>query len=108
MKKIFFILLLILVVACTTVNQPSKQVYGVMMKNAFERVFSEAQFDSICHADSLPTDLKKWQKLDIRDDETRVGSYEYLFIKRLGQNEQIYRLEDYGNGNYKITKRETK
>ena len=107
MRKLLFGALLAFLVACGSQKQVSKETYGMSMKNAFENVFSKAQFDSICFADSLPTDLRKWQRTQFRDFETREGETMYLFIKRLGKGEQIYRLEERGDS-FKITKREIK
>lgn len=91
--------------ACGTQKQEVTATDGTSMKNAFERLFTPSQFDSICVADSLPSDLNKWHRMAFRDHETRKGEYEYLFIKRLGKGEQVYRLEKIGTS-YKITKRE--
>lgn len=107
MKKLLFGAILAFLVACGSQTQVTKETYGISMKNAFENVFSKAQFDSICFVDSLPTDLKKWQRTQFRDFETREGETMYLFIKRLGNGEQIYRLEERGDS-FKITKREIK
>lgn len=108
MKKILIALGICFMLACASQHQITDSVNGLSMKNAFERSFTASQFDSICTADSLPTDLLKWQRTAIRDFETREGSYEYLFIKRLGKGEQIYRLEKINDDVYKITKREIK
>lgn len=86
-----------------TVNDKSSN-YGSSMINLFEDNFTEEQFDSICNADTIPSDLLKWHKNYIRDYETREGKTQYLFIKKLGNDEQIYRLEKVGN-TYNITKR---
>lgn len=107
MRKLLFGAILAFLAACGSQKQVTKVTYGMSMKNAFENVFSKAQFDSICFADSLPTDLKKWQKTQFRDFETSEGETMYLFIKRLGNGEQIYRLEERGDS-FKITKREIK
>ena len=107
MKKLLFVAIFAILAACSAQKRTSDVTYGLSMKNAFERVFSRSQFDSICVADSLPSDLRKWRRTQIRDFETREGETMYLFIKRLGNGEQIYRLEEVGGG-FKITKREIK
>jgi len=107
MRKLLFGAILAFLAACGSQKQVTETTYGMSMKNAFENVFSKAQFDSICFADSLPADLKKWQRTQFRDFETREGETMYLFIKRLGNGEQIYRLEERGDS-FKITKREIK
>ncbi len=108
MRKILFIAFISFLFACgSTQKGIETNAYGSSMKNAFERLFTKPQFDSICVADSLPTDLNKWHKMQIRDFESKDGKDMYLFIKKLGLNEQIYRIEVIGE-NFKITKRETK
>lgn len=42
-----------------------------------------------------------------RDFESRKGENIYLFIKKLGKGEKIYRVEKIGS-NFRITKREVK
>lgn len=109
MKKIlWFIMFTLVIVACGT-NKVSTGKYagGKVMKNAFESVFTKSQFDSICIVDTLPVDLEFWHKLYYRDYETRQPKTEYLFIKRLGKQESIYRLEPTDDSKYKITKRIT-
>ena len=108
MRKIIFITFILCLFACGSVQRSvDNNTYGEAMKNSFERLFTKPQFDSICAADSLPKDLKKWHKMQIRDFETKDGKEMYLFIKRLGKSEEIYRLETIGDS-LKITKRETK
>lgn len=105
MKKILFSGIIALLIACGSQRQTLDDNYGMSMKNAFEGVFTRPQFDSICFADSLPRDLKKWQRMQFKDYETKEFQFMYLFIKRLGKGEEVYRLEESGD-NFKITKRE--
>ena len=108
MRKVIFIAFILFLFACSSLQKSvENNIYGEAMKNSFERLFTKPQFDSICVADSLPKDLKKWHRMQIRDFETKDGKEMYLFIKRLGKNEQIFRLETIRDS-LKITKRETK
>ena len=81
--------------------------YGVSMKNAFERVFTVIQFDSICKADKISKDLTKWHSLSSRDGDTNEVFTEYLYITYRGNQEIVYRLIKVDNSHYKITKRIT-
>lgn len=106
-QKIFYLLLTAIILSCSSGKSISDgDVYSPIMKNAFEGIFTALQFDSICHADSLPTNVEKWQQMPIQDFETGDKKIEYLFIKSMGKNEQIYRLEK-RNENYFISKRIT-
>lgn len=109
MKKIIWLVMFTLVIASCGTNKVSTEKYagGNVMKNAFEAVFTNSQFDSICIADTLPSSLDLWHKMYYRDYETREAKTQYLFIKRLGKQESIYRLEPIDDSNYKITKRIT-
>jgi len=81
--------------------------YGLpMMKNLYEREFTQKQFDSICIADTLSPKLDRdWIQLMVRDYETREPIEAYMFIKSLGSDECIYRVVKQKNSKYKISKR---
>lgn len=98
----------LVIVACGT-NKVSSENYagGKVMKNAFEAVFTSSQFDSICIADTLPSRFAFWHKMNYKDFETNQIKTQYLFIKRLGKQESIYRLEPIDGLHCKITKRIT-
>ena len=68
MKKIFLITLTAILMACGT--QQTVTTFGGHMKNVYEKQFTQAQFDSICTTDKLPTDLTKWHKNTYNDFET--------------------------------------
>jgi len=104
MKKLLTLFITILLLGCTPKVIINTDSYGTSMINSYEKVFSNAQFDSIAIADSIPNDLTKWITLPLKDYEG-VGFYQYLYIKKLGQNEQIYRLEKVGEDSVFITKR---
>lgn len=82
--------------------------YGVVMENAFEGYWTKVQFDSICNADAIEKDLNKWHVVPLRDGETKSNISQYMYIKSLGQNEIIYRLQKISDDNFKITKRITR
>ena len=109
MKKILWLIMFALIIASCGTNKVSTEKYagGKVMKNAFEAVFTNLQFDSICNADTLPSKLESWRKMNYKDFETKQIKTQYLFIKRLGKQESIYRLEPTDDSNYKITKRIT-
>ena len=109
MKKILsLIFAIVFLCACGTKKAVvDEYVTGNVMKNAFESTFTYSQFDSICKADTIPVNLTDWHIVYIRDYETREVKIQYLFIKRLGKNESIYRLETIDDSKFKITKRIT-
>ena len=115
MKKILifiFIFIQIIAFACSTSKElvkpeDSEMTFGVMM-NAFEDYYTLSQFDSICIADNLNPNLQDWGKLKLTDYETKEKFIQYLFIKSLGNNEQIYRVQFVNDSIVKVTKRITK
>ncbi len=126
--KILFVLFLILtpiilinyntLMGCSNKNYPIEKVdtllidtienvYGLSMRNMYERVYTPYQFDSICKADHISKDLNKWHIFASRDGETGEPFQEYMYILSSRDKEIIYRLIKTNNGNYKITKRIT-
>lgn len=104
MKKLLALFITILLLGCTPKIITNIDSYETSMINSYEKVFSNAQFDSIAVADSISSNLTEWKALPLKDDEGDVF-YQYLYIKKLGQNEQIYRLEKIGKDSVFITKR---
>lgn len=80
-------------------------ILGVSMYNAFEKNFSEVQFDSICKADKLSNDLKQWYLFTSREGDTGDIFVEYMYIKNKLDQEIIYRLIPNKDNTYHITKR---
>ena len=107
MRNILIICMLFLLVSCAVNNQVAHAIYGAVMKKSFKDTCNKEQFDSVCLADTLPNDLTKWKRMLFRDFESRKGENIYLFIKKLGKGEKIYRVEKIGS-NFRITKREVK
>ena len=88
-------------------RQNDQETYATSMRILYERDFSRAQFDSICVADTIPVDLKLWKSYSMRDYETNKLITEYLYIKRLGANEEMFRLMMPTDSTYNIIKRIT-
>ena len=81
--------------------------YGLSMRILYDREFTHAQFDSICVADTIPANLDLWKAYFTRDFETNDVITEYLYIKRLGLNEELFRLMIKDEDTYNIYKRIT-
>ena len=104
-KLLIFILFFVALGACTPkIIVENQDLQGTIMINSFEKSFSNEQFDSIAFSDSIPNDLKKWHALYLKDNEG-IGFAQYMFIKKLGKGEIIYRLEKIGEDSVFITKR---
>lgn len=88
-----------------TPKQPEN--YGTSMKILYDQEFTRAQFDSICVADTIPMDLELWKAYSQIDYETSQPITEYLYIKRLGTNEEMFRLIMVNDSTYNIYKRIT-
>lgn len=85
----------------------TQETYGLSMKIIYDKNFSYAQFDSICVADTIPLDLKLWKMYSTTDYETNAIINEYMYIKRLGSNEELFRLMMVNDSTYNIYKRIT-
>lgn len=108
MKKLLFLAMLMTLVCCGTVTYVDTTNYGQTMEKTFDKMFSATQFDSICKADTIPSSLNSWEKSPILNDETEKYEYEYFYIKSLGKNQCIYRLEPSDKSDsVRITKRIT-
>ena len=83
------------------------ETYGMGMRILYDRNFSYAQFDSICVADTIPADLNLWKLYSATDYETNATIDEYMYIKRLGKDEEIFRLMMVNDSTYNIYKRIT-
>ena len=112
MKNIRKLLLWFIVIASVTScglfhKQPQNYTYGTSMRILYERDFTRAQFDSLCVADTIPANLKLWKSQSFRDYETNKLMKEYLYIKRLGSDEELFRLMMPTDTTYNIYKRIT-
>lgn len=93
--------------ACTSLNTSFTTEYNNTMRNEYEGYYTQYQLDSICGVDNIENDLSKWIIIGLRDDESKENVSQYIYIKSLGENECIYRVQKMENGLYKITKRIT-
>ena len=109
--KAFFVAILVIVSVggCGLLRRQKMQdvPYGASMRILYNRDFTRHQFDSICEADTIPSDLKLWKRYSTKDFETDSVIVEHLYIKRLGVNEEIFRLMVKGDDRYNIYKRVT-
>ena len=88
-------------------KQKDPETYGTSMRILYERDFTYRQFDSICVADTIPNNLDLWKAYYQFDYETNNAVIEYLYIKRLGASEELYRLMVIDEDTYNIYKRIT-
>jgi uncharacterized protein YceK len=88
-------------------KQQTPTTYGTSMRILYDRDFTRAQFDSICVADTIPMNLELWKAYSSRDYETSAVITEYMYIKRLGANEELFRLMIKEEDLYNIYKRIT-
>lgn len=106
MKKILFLLISCLLIACDGVNKNNSMILGTNMRNVYEKEFTQVQLDSICNNDSLPTELNKWHKTVYQDFENGRNITQYTFIKKLGKIQDIYCVEKL-DSTYRVTRRIT-
>ena len=76
------------------------------MRMLLDTTFTQHQFDSLCVADTINPNFKKWLNISFNDYETKEYIYEYIYIKKINEDEIVYRVI-VENDNYKITKRLT-
>ena len=110
MKKLLFILVMMLILACTPksiFNDGSKIIEG-QMSNLEIVYYNQHQMDSMCIADTLP-ELSNWQLIENRDYESgnKISLYFYLKQDTIINQELLYRAEK-NNSEFKVTKRLTK
>ena len=67
--------------------------------------FTKYQFDSLCVADSLPNDLKKWLYWEFIDYEDNKTIKEFIYIKKVNEDDIMYRV--IVDDNYNVMKRLT-
>jgi len=88
----------------TEINDGNQIIFGAMY-TAFEQDFTKVQFDSICNADRISNNLKKWHMLSSIDGESGQIFNEYMYIKYQNNVEYIYRLMMIDDNTYNISKR---
>ena len=104
MKKIFAFIVGFIVLSCNPkiVNGIEKsKIISTTMKGKY----SMAQFDSMCVADSLPRNLGYWDFLGLKDYESHERASLFFYIKNLGTDDVIYKVEETMDDSVKITKR---
>ena len=74
------------------------------MFNSMKGVYSKAQFDSMCVADTLPLNLFEWEMMWLKEYETGSEVTLYSIYKK----NVVYRVEKTANDSIKITKRQVK
>lgn len=89
----------------------SKKVTSTKESNSYmvmllDTTFTKHQFDSLCVADTINPNFKKWLNISFNDYETKEYIYEYIYTKKINEDEIVYRVI-IENDNYKITKRLT-
>lgn len=103
---------MMLVMCCKVQHNVSEFEYGdkgdTMLVTMFGS-YSARQFDSLCNADTLPTDLDEWQTFAAKDYETRRSITVWFYMKENGKFETVYKVESFKDGDsMRITKREIK
>lgn len=78
---------------------------GNIMANVMNKKISMAQFDSLCVADTLPNNLIEWKFLGLKEYESNKRVSLFMYMKRSGTGETVYRLEETMDDSVKITKR---
>jgi hypothetical protein len=106
MKKLFYLFISLLILACTpkSIVDGNKDMGNTMLLN-FSGKISMAQFDSMCVADTLPKNLMDWKFLGLKDYESNQRVSLFMYMKRNNKEEIMYRAEDTMDDSVKIIKR---
>lgn len=89
MKKrvLLAIMAIALLLSCST-RMVEKPYYGssayceYYMYNAFNISATQAQFDSICVADTIPNNLNEWSRMSYTDFETKERIVKYFIVRQ--------------------------
>lgn len=104
MKKIF-----VFIVGCIALSCNPKMINGIekskIISTPMKGKYSMAQFDSMCVADSLPRNLGYWDFLGLKDYETKQRTSLFFYIKNMGTDDILYKVEETMDDSVKITKR---
>jgi len=105
MRKL--LLFFIFLTACSSkiTTDGGEENIGNTMINVINKKLSITQFDSLCVADTLPSNLEYWRFLGVKDYESGEKVSLYMYLKFNGKNETTYRAEDTKDDSIKITKR---
>lgn len=108
MKRFLIILISLFITGCSIYKTNNEISYGSSnktMSNSFKNYYNIEQFDSICKADTLNTNISNWEVIKLKDYDTNENIYQYFYIKSIDNYEIIYRVHIINDSIYKITKR---
>jgi hypothetical protein len=107
MKKIFVFIIGFGMLACSPkiTTDGGEANIGNVMANVINKKMSMAQFDSLCNADTLPNNLGYWQFLGLKEYENNQRVSLFMYMKRNGSNEAVYRVEETMDDSVKVIKR---
>ena len=107
MKKIFAFIIGFIVLSCSPkiTTDGGENNIGNVMANVINKKLSMAQFDSLCTADTLPNNLGYWQFLGLKEYEHNQRVSLFMYMKRNGSNEAVYRVEETMDDSVKVIKR---
>jgi hypothetical protein len=106
MKNLFYLLFGIIILSCSPkVINGGDDILGNAMMIAYNQKVSMSQFDSICVADTLPRNLAQWTFLEFKEYELTKRVSLFMYLKRNGKKESMYRVEETMDDSVKIMKR---
>ena len=68
-------------ISCSTTMLNTDMIGQQYIKSEYYNTI--AQFDSVCHADTIPCDIQNWYKSEWLDEETHTLIITYIFVKDL-------------------------
>jgi hypothetical protein len=104
MKKIFVFIVGCLALSCNP-KMASSIEKGKLIMTPMKGKYSMAQFDSMCVADSLPRNLGHWEFLGLKDYESHERTALFFYMKNIGTDDILYKVEETMDDSVKITKR---
>ena len=107
MKNIFLILFCAIFFACSpkVITDGGENNVGNVMMNSINKKMSIYQFDSLCIADTLPRSFEYWELLGLKEYEDKKAVSLFMYIKRSGTDESVYRVEETMDDSVKVIKR---
>lgn len=87
-----FIITILFVLSCGVSKKNTTTENPTSMRILLDTTFTEIQFDSLCVADTINPNYKKWLTMSFVDYETNKTINEYTYIKTLNEDEIMYRL----------------
>ena len=107
MKRLFYCFIVLFIAACTPKEIINGGSGGNMMFNEMNGMYTIYQFDSMCVADTLPSDIRDWQTVSLKDYESNNKIVWFVYAKFLSDKDVLYRVERVGS-DYRIIKRVVK